>query len=166
MKLILITGHATEGKTTLSGRIASMFGAKPYSLATPIKLLTARMFELLDQPIPDDKETYRPYLQRVGTDIAREVFSDTIWCETLERRAKDESLVVCDDIRRIDEVEYFRRKHEVFVIRIVNPEYKPNANSTHISESEIDSIPYDFKQIRTESHEPLFEALRSFIGDH
>ena len=167
MKFILITGHATEGKTTLASKITERFGPKDYALATPLKELTYAMFDLFEKEVPTEKETIRPYFQKVGTDIMREIFGQDIWCEALEKRVKlnGEEIAIVSDVRRINERSYFADRYPTFTIRIVNPDYKPNINSKHISETEIDKIPYDYKQIRTESHDKLWDMLKTFIDE-
>lgn len=167
MKFILITGHATEGKTTLAGKITERFGPKDYALATPLKELTMAMFELFDKEVPTEKEVIRPYFQKIGTEIGRHIFGEDIWCETLERRVKanHEDAAIVSDIRRLNERQYFVDRYPTLTIRIVNPEYKPNINSGHISETEIDTIPYDYRQIRTESHEELWRIIKAFLEE-
>lgn len=146
MKLILITGHSKEGKSYLADKLCSNMHIPYFALADELKMITNELFALFNIPTSDDKEVMRPYYQTIGTEICRKHFGNEIWCETLERKinACDSDVVIINDIRYINEYNYFKSRYKCFTIRCHSQELDGTHNTTHSSEQQIESIPVDY----------------------
>lgn len=142
MKIILITGHAREGKTTLANKLSERFDICASALADPLKEITYDLFNLFEKDIPSTKEEIRPYFQKIGTDICRKRLGNNIWCIVLENLFNGRDKYIISDIRFPNEVEYFRSKYDALIIRVKNKYINNYLN--HESEKYIDDIKYDY----------------------
>ena len=90
-RIILITGHAGEGKTTLANMLSNKLGINTYALADTLKDMVDDVFVLFKTPKPDDKSKIRPYYQCFGTEICRKHMGDDIWCKLLNDKIKNKN---------------------------------------------------------------------------
>lgn len=144
-RLILITGHAGEGKTTLANKISQVMNINKYALADVLKNITNDLFTLFKVNKPINKSDIRPYYQQIGTEICRKHMGEDIWCKILDEKIKQDPNECCiiSDIRFINEHKYFKTHYpNSITIRVFNPTI--TTIDTHQSESEICFIPYDF----------------------
>ena len=166
MKLILITGHAGEGKTTLSNKLSSHFGIKSYALADPLKDMAKALFELFEKTVSEDKKNMRKYYQQIGTEICRKTFGEDIWCKALEERMdKTDTLAIISDIRFKNEYEYFKKRYETIFVRVYNPSFREEDVMKHSSETYINEfvpdIIYNWKQMNDDYIFTLIEEKLS-----
>lgn len=163
MKVIMITGHAREGKTTLAEKIGKRFGIRCMALADPLKEMTSDLFKLFGIRPSRNKELVRPYYQKIGTEICRKTFGDDIWCQTLEKQCADDDVVIVSDVRFPNEMEYFRSKYETILIRVMNPYVEYSLN--HSSEKYIDEMKPDFiyEVFKDDEEERVMEYVKTFI---
>jgi hypothetical protein len=184
MRRIAIVGEAHSGKTTLANALVEHHGFVRLGLADPLKDAACEMLTwFIDShhnyfpdrwdglgrrhttiPLPidrqemeDGKTVFRPFLQWLGTEFAREYLkNDTCWLQMFEQRLKDfhpesdidEGRVVCDDVRFPNEAEYLRGL-SFQIIRIHRNETErlasigSTAHCTHQSETMLDKIIVD-----------------------
>ena len=148
MVKIAICGKMASGKTTLAEELAVNDGFKILSLAGEVKRVGIELFNM--------KEKDRPLLQQIGMKM-REI-RESVWLDVLIKLSEEHELVVCDDVRFINEAETLK-KHGWVLIKLDISEdlqkerlkntYKNNweihwNNRTDPSEAEVDKIPLEW----------------------
>jgi hypothetical protein len=182
MKRIAVVGEMHSGKTTLANALVEHHGFVRLGLADPLKDMACGMLSLFvwsfsdyfpdrwdglqgkkialpvdRQEVEDGKSVFRPFLQWLGTDFAREYLkNDECWLQIFEQRLKDfhpesdidERRVVCDDVRFPNEADYLRNLG-FQIIRIHRNESERLASigssehCTHQSETMLNKITAD-----------------------
>ena len=161
MNIIGITGKAGSGKDTLAEMLIDLSHATmcPYSFADPVKEATAAMFGIMTEDLycRDTKEKVnefwgispRKMAQIVGTDMARNCFSDKIWLMRAEAEIiKIKTLspwittVVIPDTRFENEADWVRAQGGK-LIHIDRPNQTIIEESQHESENGIEFIQGD-----------------------
>lgn len=134
---VLVIGKMASGKTTIANYLQSNHKFKVLSLAEPIKWMEAaiakgelpyqvaksymphlsapEMLEfvgVLEEAllIPREQPKPRKRLQFIGTEGGRQRVRNDIWIEYADKRGSDYPNVVIDDVRFINEFEYFRSR--------------------------------------------------------
>ena len=146
-RIILITGFAHDGKTTLANKIAQEQGINNYALADALKEMTKDVFALMGMEVPQDKEAARHYYQQLGTEICRKHLGEYIWCEVLDKKIANDPNEWCiiSDVRFLNEQAYFMKKYpNSITIRARCKNRQPIWSSDHASEQEIEKIHADF----------------------
>lgn len=129
MNVIGICGLIGSGKDTVAGTLESI-GWLRYSMARPLKDMTARLFDwprdMVEGATPESRNwreqkdewwsnrlgfdvTPRWALQYIGTDVMRKNFHDDIWVAYMERFVEQNDHVVISDIRFPNEIAAVRR---------------------------------------------------------
>lgn len=124
--IILITGKAGSGKSTLAA-IFEEYGFKNVALADKLKEFAYKCFQVFGVKIDSLKDLYeqstktryRTYLQKLGTECFRETFGNNFWCDVLVNEIRDVPNVVISDIRYENEIEFFKKRFECVVVKIV-----------------------------------------------
>jgi adenylate kinase family enzyme len=91
---IAICGKMASGKTTMAEEL-SLYGFRCLSLAGEVKRVGRELFGM------KVGEKNRPLLQQIGMKM-REI-RESVWLEVLIQEAEKYDLVVCDDVRFINE---------------------------------------------------------------
>ena len=180
MTLLLITGKAGTGKTTMSEYIVEHYeGSKNYALGDKLKELTFRLLKIFGVEIESlndlydvkTKNKYRHYMQQIGTDCVREVFGEDFWCEVLSERVLhdlcEERTVMISDVRFRNEIKYFRTLCErgrfscyvLNVIRSNNEISLSEPEKKHISECDLVCENYDFEIYNNYDINHLYEQI-------
>lgn len=150
MKNIAFVGPMHSGKTTAANYLVEQYGYARIGLADEVKRAASKMlniflsechghYPLYDDggyrvmireidtgEINDNKAIFRPFLQWLGTDFAREYLdAPNIWIDLFLKEAKwcngrSEIPVVCDDVRFPNEAEALRNAG-FEVIKICRP---------------------------------------------
>jgi len=121
-KIIGITGFKRSGKTE-TGNILSTLGYRQYALADGVKAVAKLAYGFTEdevqgnsgydreQIVPDLGLSVRQVLQKIGTEVAREIYDET-WIRMLKKRISEdrrglfvEPLVVVTDVRFLNEAE-------------------------------------------------------------
>lgn len=176
VRIVGIAGKAGHGKDTFASFLAKSFledvppwvvdstkDVRTLHFATPVKQIAMLVFGLTaDQVNTEEGKRSRPpqcygftvreLLMKIGTEMFRDGVSPTIWCDTLERKLKDnidstkavsnddhEMLFLIPDVRFKDEVLSIKRMGGT-VIGVRRAHADENADPTHRSESAIDTI--------------------------
>lgn len=180
MTLLLITGKAGAGKTTMSEYIVEHYeGSKNYALGDKLKELTFRLLKTFGVEIESlndlydvkSKNKYRHYMQQIGTDCVREVFGEDFWCEVLSESVLhdlcEERMVMISDVRFRNEIRYFRTLCErgrfscymLNVIRNNNEIGLSEPEKKHISECDLVCENYDFEIYNNYDINHLYEQI-------
>jgi dephospho-CoA kinase len=172
-KIILLIGSARSGKSTIAKHLTSRYGFKEYALATKLKEFLVKIFPVfnihakfndLDRPGPQ-KEIFREYLQKIGTEGFRATFGQDFWCEQLN--IDPDQNAVISDIRFVNEFEYFVKKYpkeDLISIR-VERDTKETVYSRHVSEVEHLQIKPDYTVKNYASIEGLYEKIDKIMSE-
>jgi hypothetical protein len=150
-KIILISGKACHGKTTAANIIKMQIEKMGYraiivNFASYLKFICEKYYGW------DGKkgEAGRQILQKVGTDIARSIEPD-FWVNAtwdfIRVFCTDTDYVIIDDVRFINEVEFFKKRGISSVsIRVHRENFKSSLTPEqliHKSEIDLDEYPFD-----------------------
>lgn len=169
--IILITGKAGSGKSTLA-TIFEEYGFKNVALADKLKEFTYKCFQVFGVKIDSLKDLYeqltktryRTYLQKLGTECFRETFGDDFWCDVLINEIKDVPNVVISDIRYENEIEFFKKRFECVVVKIVRKNnILTDSQQHHSSEAGIKDELCDIILNNDSSIESLRTFVRKFL---
>lgn len=118
LKLIGLCGHKMAGKTTVAGMLAE-YGYARRAFADPLKAACKIMFQLTDEQLYglNAKEIQdvrwglspRQILQRLGTDVCREIDPD-VWIKNFKYayNSSPGQVIVVDDVRFPNEADAIR----------------------------------------------------------
>lgn len=176
-----IVGTMHSGKSTLASLLVGRYGYTRMGLADEVKyaamdmlneflhiyrdsfpdrwdgLCGKRIIINIDrQEIEDSKGVFRPFLQWLGTDFARQYLkNDACWIEMFSKKVQAHGMsgpIVCDDVRFPNEADALRELG-FRIVRIRRPEEERIASIlasggsldalTHASESDVSSIRVD-----------------------
>ena len=166
--IIALSGKLSSGKTLSASLLYNMFKESSYnpklkSIAKPVYDIVSTLTSQSISYIQDNKSskseygiTYRELLQLVGLQY-REELSEEIWLDILfsGKYNSDSDIVIIDDLRFKNEVDYIKRKGEYFLVRLErysNPintnlveqivkEYEQKKNiEQHSSETQLDNF--------------------------
>lgn len=157
--IVGLLGKAGSGKTTAAQHMAEAYGAKRISFAAPLKEMAKIIWEFTDEQVygsTESKETWdgrwnvtpRLAMQRLGTS-ARQWIHPEVWIHAAFNTINnhyathpEERLYVVDDVRFINEVKAIKDYGWTtgFVTQLVCSDVKSDADGSHPSESEMDSV--------------------------
>ena len=166
--LIAFAGKRHSGKSTAVNIIARLLNEARISnfitaLAEPIKLIGSMIaMDNINNWFDDSGKleyvktlnmTRREFLTRFGTDFMHE-HNKNIWLEHLLNRinALKAKVIIIEDLRMIHEYKYIKNinahTNQQFKVLIIKMEGNPagfeDVNSTHASETEVDSLNADY----------------------
>lgn len=152
--IIGITGRKRHGKDTLAQRLIDCHGFRRRGLADPVKRAAMLIYGLTweqangldgfdrEAPLPDLGVSVRHILQRIGTDVARNIHNDTWVLHMMREMAETPGgLWVVPDVRFPNEARAIRMMGG-HVWKVVRPSL-PDAGDSHASETGVDSIQED-----------------------
>ena len=182
MTIILITGKAEAGKSTMTDYITRTWfnDFVDFALADDLKDLTFEILKVFNVKInsvddlydPITKVKYRKYLQQIGTECCRKVFGDDFWCQMLvkriEKAIENGKVVIISDLRFKSEQEFFLDRFggydvkTVMVKNLVNENKLSSDEKKHQSESEFDKLEIDYV-INNEMNEKFFYDIDEYV---
>ena len=145
---IAICGKMASGKTTVADHL-SLDGFRIVSMAGEVKRVGRELFGM------KIGEKNRPLLQQIGMKM-REI-RESVWLDCLIRESEKHEMVVCDDVRFINEAKTLK-EHGWILIKLdiddnLQKERLQNTypddwvvhwnNRTDASETEVDAIPLE-----------------------
>ena len=170
--LVGITGYKRHGKDTVGDYLVNFHGYRKIAFADSLKTALSAVFKFNhDQLYGDLKETVDPFwnitpreaMQKIGTDLMRNLFRDDIWVKCLEREIveiwkKDPSAkLIIPDVRFPNELEMVKRLGGCMV-RVTRPTLEPTLSpEQNTPEQNASAIP---EQHSSESH------ISSFVVDY
>lgn len=149
-----ISGKRESGKSALAKALVP-YGFTRVSLANPIKEMCKRLYGLTDEQVyGKEKETPTVYKRTDGSyftprdiliregSLKRSIDKD-YWCKELENYVAqwktDSTKIVMDDIRFLNEIDYFKKLGAKFVRIERNQKATGRAALDDLSETELDS---------------------------
>lgn len=159
IELIGLSGYARSGKDTIADALVVTHGYTKTSFADPMREALLRLNPTIDMdgyrlPLRDAVRLagwdalksmsgeLRPLLQRMGTDVGRDMLGQDIWVEYAMSRLAPGQRTIFADVRFPNEADAIKL-HGGQVWRVERPGVEP-AND-HISEHALDD--YDFDQV-------------------
>lgn len=175
VEVLGLSGYARSGKDTVAARLVEKHGYTRMSFADPMRealyklnpdidvdgydMKLAAAVDLLGwEQLKGASNGIRALMQRMGTEVGRDMFGENFWVDAALSRIPDGSKVVFADVRFPNEAEAIKNLGgEVW--RIIRPEAGP-ANA-HISETALDSYTFD----RMIPNHRDIDALNNFVDE-
>jgi hypothetical protein len=172
--LLGLTGLKGCGKTSAAMELHRNHNFKPVAFADPLKCACRALFSFSEFQMEDrvlkeavDKRwgfSPRYAMQRLGTELMRELFGQDFWIRALEMKIEEDlrhgENVVVGDVRFDNEAEWIR-KNNGFVIRIKRPcEKDEQKTDTHISEAQVQENLIDATVVNDSTKFYLGEACK------
>ena len=177
--IIGLSGYAQSGKDTIADYLVKRYGFVKISFADPIRKALYTLNPKIDiadmrgvplstavdglgwENVKADSSDTRELLQRMGTEVGREMFGKDFWVNQAMLKAKEHEKVVFADVRFLNEVEAILEASGA-VWRVSKPDVA--AVNRHISESSLDD--YNFKRHiqNIGSLEDLYQIVDYFIN--
>jgi dephospho-CoA kinase len=169
LKNIILTGHISSGKTTTAQYLHDKYGYNHYALGNGVKYFIHDLFDVLNSLDPSiqpislnelyyNKTKYRPYLQRLSTELIKKDFGEDIWIKYLDNIIDTSKPYVIDDIRFKNEYEHYKNNAIFIRIKRDNEIY-----SSHCSEHDIDDITTDYTIINNGDLNDLYKNIDDII---
>jgi hypothetical protein len=178
--IIGLSGYAQSGKDTVANYLVNNYGFTKISFADPIRkalyLLNPKVrvadmsgvslaaavdglgWENLKAESPDTREL----LQRMGTEVGREIFGKDFWVNQAMIKAREHEKVVFADVRYENEVQSILEASGA-VWRVSKPEVE--AVNKHESETSLDAYNFDKHIYNAGSLKDLYNIIDYFITD-
>lgn len=154
IKLLGISGKRESGKSTLAHFLGE-YGYTRISLATPLKEMCKALYNLSNEQVyGKDKETPTVYKRSGGEFLTprdiliregclKRSINPNFWCDLLYRSLEKDHMFedkfVIDDIRFINEIEYFKKLGCKFIRLERTEEDIGKAALDYLSETELDN---------------------------
>lgn len=172
-----VSGYARSGKDTIGSMMVEDFGFRRVSFAGPLKEAVYRLDPIISasglrcQHVVDDmgwddaKDMYpevRALLQRMGTEVGRDLFDANFWVNLALKDIKENGgNVVITDCRFPNEAEAIR-KIGGRLWRVERPDTKPV--NAHPSETALDSEKFDWTIINNGTLDDLRRMVKFRMG--
>jgi hypothetical protein len=178
VEILGISGWARSGKDTTADHLISKYGYKRISFAAPMKEALYKLNPritingVVGTPVSTGVDIYgwddlkehgpevRVLLQRMGTEVGREMFGEDFWVNAAIDSIEDGSKVVVSDVRYPNEAEAIKKLGGQ-VWRITRPGVGP-ANS-HASETSLDDYEFDYKIENNDGLGMLYSKVDSVL---
>mgnify|MGYP003388910459 CR=1 FL=1 len=145
---IAICGKMASGKTTVADHL-SLDGFRIVSMAGEVKRVGRELFGM------KIGEKNRPLLQQIGMKM-REI-RESVWLDCLIQEAEEHELVVCDDVRFVNEAKTLKEHGWTLIKLVITDDLQKQRlqntypddwkthwnNRTDASETEVDAIPLE-----------------------
>lgn len=184
--LIALSGYAGAGKDSVADVLVAERGFIKYAWANTLRLAAAALNPVVATKEDDcvglryndvigevgyteAKSRYpevRAILQRLGTEVGRDLISDTVWVDTTIRRIKREHSLSADiviaDTRFLNEAEAVKNlSSNNLVVRVTRPDVYPESN--HPSEVDLDDYKFDSHYTNDSSMDGITVAVLNWF---
>lgn len=158
VEVIGLSGYARSGKDTVADILVNQHGYTKMSFAEPMREALYRLNPKIDvadvqgislatavnglgwEQLKGDSPDVRPLMQRLGTEVGRQMFGENFWVDQAIQRIPDGAKAVFADTRFQNEAQAIRELGGK-VWRITRPGVGPTNN--HISEVDLDNYEFD-----------------------
>jgi len=165
---IAFMGKKYSGKTTASQYFETEHNFHSVAFASPLKKACKAIFGLSDEQLYGaraDKETKieefdkspRQIFQELG-ELIKTNFGKDIWISALSKKIDNlgDNNIIISDCRYKNEAAAIKNKFGGYIVKIIREEDKED---THVSETELDEIKYDFIVYNKGTIENFHQAL-------
>ena len=175
-----LAGYARSGKDTFAARLTERHGFHRVAFADPVREAIlrlnplvdtgtafgpARVADLIDMGGWEHAKTYpdvRQLLQRMGTEVGREMFGATFWVDQALAIASRHERVVYTDCRFPSEADAVRHGGGL-IIWVSRPGV--NALNQHPSESSLNDYPFDHMVVNDGTIDDLAVVADLLVAD-
>lgn len=177
--IIGISGYAQVGKDTVAAYLVEKYGFTRVAFADPIREAVYRLNPKINiadmrgvplavavdglgwESVKVDSQDTRELLQRMGTEVGREMFGDNFWVDQAMKKASEFENVVITDVRYPNELEAILG-HSGAVWRVVKE--GTDAVNRHASESALDGYDFEYIIFNNDTKESLYESIDDFMN--
>lgn len=178
--IIGLSGYARSGKDTIADHLVEKHGFIKLSFATPMREalyrldpeirdsgnLTYGFCQAVDlfgwEEMKNHFPSYRGLMQRMGTEVGRDMFGENFWVEQAFKQIPDGANVVFADTRFLNEAEAIRAAGGQ-IWRTDRPGI--NAANNHISEVNLDDYDFDHRILNYGPLEELHTVVTTLLTD-
>lgn len=172
-----LSGYARSGKDTVAEYLVEKYGFVRMALADPMREALLRLDPHVTvsgmmvplstavkglgwETLKEDSPEVRGLLQRMGTEVGRDMFGENVWVDYLLTQAYQHDRVVVSDVRFQNEA---RAIHKTLgsVWHIHRPGVE--AVNDHISEHDLDDYPFDIYITNMHTKQHLYDAVDALI---
>lgn len=174
-----IGGWARAGKDTIADHLVANYGFTKLSFADPMREALLKLnpsinvggnYVSLSQAVSISgwenlkhlSDDVRPLMQRLGTEVGRNMFGQNIWVDLAMKEAKKYDRVVFADCRFQNEANAIK-DNGGFNWRVTRPGFE--AANDHISEHDLDEYKFDIYLTNAHSTDLLYDAVDALIGN-
>lgn len=172
--IIGLSGYAQSGKDTVANYLVEYYGYSRIAFADPLRQAVYKLNPRIDvgdmrgvylanavdnlgwDRVKVESEQARELLQRMGTEVGREMFGQNFWVDYAMREVSKSDKVVFTDVRFPNEYESIKERGGL-VWRIERPGIV--AVNNHISETAMDSVEVDKIILNNSTPGSLHETL-------
>lgn len=167
--IIGLMGYARSGKDTVADYLVRHHGFVKMAFADPMREALYRLSPLITiadmtgvplktavdglgwETVKADSPDVRELLQRMGTEVGREMFGEDFWVDYAMKKAEEHERVVFSDVRFQNEAKVVAKSGVLW--RVIRPNVGPVNN--HISERDVDAVKADFTILNDSTLEDL-----------
>jgi hypothetical protein len=178
--IIGLSGYAQTGKDTIADYLVKNYGFTRVAFADPIREAVYRLnpkisiVDMRDVPLATavdglgweavkvESSDARWLLQRMGTEVGREMFGENFWVDQAMKKASKYDKVVITDVRYPNELEAILR-HSGTAWRVIKDDV--GAVNRHASETALDHYQFEYIIFNNDTKESLYESVDSFMTD-
>jgi len=177
--IIGLSGYAQTGKDTIADYLIEKYGFTRIAFADPIREALYNLdpkirladaagvsirhavdtmgWEAVKRLSPDAREL----LQRLGTEVGREMFGENFWVDRAMGKARNHDKVVFTDVRYPNELEAILRASGA-VWRVIKNDVK--AINRHQSETALDHYQFSYVILNNKTKKDLYESIDSLMN--
>ena len=174
-----LSGYAQTGKDTIASYLIEKYGFTRVSFADPIREALYRLNPKITvadmrgvslasavdglgwDNVKVESEDARQLLQRMGTEVGREIFGENFWVDQAMQKASEHDKVVFTDVRYPNELAAILGASGA-VWRVVKNGVE--AVNRHASETALDDHIFDYIIFNNDTKESLYESVDDFMS--
>jgi hypothetical protein len=179
--IIGLSGYAQTGKDTVAEHLTKHYGYKRVAFADPIRqalykldpkirideMVGASLANAVDhmgwEEVKRLSSDARELLQRLGTEVGREMFGQDFWVDQAFRGVSRFNDIVITDVRFPNEYRAIKARDGI-IIRIIKP--GTAAVNYHASETALDNHSFDGTIVNDGSREDLYKKIDEIIKEY
>ena len=178
--IIGLSGYAQTGKDTIADHLVNRYGFTRVAFADPIREAVYKLNPTINiadmrgvslatavdnlgwEMVKVESQDARWLLQRMGTEVGREIFGENFWVDQAMKKAQEHENVVFTDVRYSNELEAILEASGT-VWRVIKNDVK--AVNRHASETALDDYVFEYMIFNNDTIESLYESVDSFMND-